>query len=114
MTLQQLATEGVEDAAPVLTVRGLSKTFVSTRALDDVDFDLRAGEIHALVGQNGCGKSTLIKVLAGFHQPDPGVEITLGGERDRPVQHGRRSSRRASASCTRTSVWSGRSAPSRT
>ncbi len=79
MTAQQLATEGVEGVAPVLSVRGLSKTFVSTRALNNVDLDLRAGEIHALVGQNGCGKSTLIKVLAGFHQPDPGVEITLGG-----------------------------------
>jgi ribose transport system ATP-binding protein len=79
MTVQQLAGDGVEAAAPVLTVRGLSKTFVSTRALSNVDFDLRAGEIHALVGQNGCGKSTLIKVLAGFHQPDPGVEIRLGG-----------------------------------
>jgi ribose transport system ATP-binding protein len=79
MAVQQL--DGlVEEAAPVLTVRGLSKTFVSTRALSNVEFDLRAGEIHALVGQNGCGKSTLIKVLAGFHQPDPGVEITLGGE----------------------------------
>ena len=79
MTLQQLSPDGVAGATPVLSVRGLSKTFVSTRALDNVDFDLRAGEIHALVGQNGCGKSTLIKVLAGFHRPDPGVEITLGG-----------------------------------
>lgn len=79
MALHQLAPAGVRSADPVLTVRGLSKTFVSTRALNNVDFDLRAGEIHALVGQNGCGKSTLIKVLAGFHQPDPGVAITLGG-----------------------------------
>jgi len=80
VTLQQLSPDDVEGAAPVLSVRGLSKTFVSTRALNGVDLDLRAGEIHALVGQNGCGKSTLIKVLAGFHQPDPGVEIRLGGE----------------------------------
>jgi ribose transport system ATP-binding protein len=79
VTLPQLAPDGVEGTTPVLAVRGLSKTFVSTRALNNVDFDLRAGEIHALVGQNGCGKSTLIKVLAGFHQPDPGAEITLGG-----------------------------------
>jgi len=71
--------DSVDAATPVLTVRGLSKTFVSTKALDDVDFDLRAGEIHALIGQNGCGKSTLIKVLAGFHQPDPGVEIKVAG-----------------------------------
>jgi ribose transport system ATP-binding protein len=77
--LHQLAPGAVGSADPVLTVRGLSKTFVSTRALINVDFDLRAGEVHALVGQNGCGKSTLIKVLAGFHQPDPGVQIKLGG-----------------------------------
>jgi ribose transport system ATP-binding protein len=80
MTVQQVVGDGVEASAPVLTVRGLSKTFVSTQALSEVDFDLRAGEIHALVGQNGCGKSTLIKVLAGFHQPDPGAEIRLAGE----------------------------------
>src|SRR5688500_19848089 len=65
---------------PVLTVRGLSKTFVGTKALDAVDLDLRAGEVHALVGQNGSGKSTLIKVLAGYHAPDPGAEIRLAGK----------------------------------
>ena len=63
----------------LLTVRGLSKTFTGTKALDRVDFDVRAGEVHALVGQNGSGKSTLIKVLAGFHDPDPGADIELDG-----------------------------------
>ena len=63
-----------------MTIRGLSKTFPGTKALDRVDLDLRAGEVHAMVGQNGCGKSTLIKVLAGYHQPDPGTEIRLAGE----------------------------------
>jgi ribose transport system ATP-binding protein len=71
---------GTPHGSPVLTIRGLSKTFPGTRALDRVDYDLRPGEIHALVGQNGCGKSTLIKVLAGYHQPDPGTEILLAGE----------------------------------
>ena len=52
---------------------GLSKTFPGTKALDNVDFDVRAGEIHALVGHNGSGKSTLIKVLSGYHSPDPGA-----------------------------------------
>ena len=65
---------------PVLTIRGLSKTFPGTKALDRVDFDVRPGEIHALIGQNGSGKSTLIKVLAGYHQPDPGSDILLAGE----------------------------------
>jgi ribose transport system ATP-binding protein len=65
---------------PVLEVRALSKTFAGTRALDKVDFDVRPGEVHALVGQNGSGKSTLIKVLSGFHAPDPGGAVELDGE----------------------------------
>src|SRR6478609_9863133 len=56
----------------VLQIQGLSKTFGGTRALIDVDLDIRPNEIHALVGQNGSGKSTLIKTLAGYHHPDPG------------------------------------------
>jgi ABC-type sugar transport system ATPase subunit len=63
----------------VLTVRGLSKTFVGQKALDAVNLELRSGEVHALLGQNGCGKSTLIKCLAGFHHPDEGAEMTLDG-----------------------------------
>ena len=75
----------------VLTIRGLSKTFPGTKALDRVDFDVRRGEVHALIGQNGCGKSTLIKVLAGYHQPDPGTGIELAGKqvelRDTSASH---------------------------
>jgi ribose transport system ATP-binding protein len=65
---------------PVLSIRNLSKTFTGTRVLSHVDLDVMPGEVHALIGQNGSGKSTLIKVLAGFHAPDPGVEIEIGGE----------------------------------
>jgi ribose transport system ATP-binding protein len=65
---------------PVLDIRDLSKTFPGTRALDRANFDLRPGEVHALVGQNGSGKSTMIKILAGYHHPDPGATITVGGE----------------------------------
>ena len=79
MATTSATLDGVETGHPLLAVRSLSKTFTSTRALVDVDFDLRAGEIHALVGQNGCGKSTLIKVLAGYHQADPGARISLDG-----------------------------------
>jgi ABC-type sugar transport system ATPase subunit len=71
-------------AQPVLDIRGLSKRFPGTTALDAVDLEIRAGEIHALVGQNGSGKSTLIKVLAGYHKPDPGSDIRLCGE---PLTH---------------------------
>jgi ribose transport system ATP-binding protein len=56
----------------LMSVADVSKTFVSTRALDRVDFSVRAGEVHALIGHNGSGKSTLVKILAGFHKPDAG------------------------------------------
>ena len=65
---------------PALEVRGLSKTFPGQRALIDVDLTLEPGEIRALVGQNGCGKSTLIKILAGYHDPDPGAEVFVDGD----------------------------------
>ncbi|MER5359128.1 sugar ABC transporter ATP-binding protein [Streptomyces sp. NPDC002785] len=64
---------------PLLTMSGITKSFPGVRALDGVDLEVRAGEVHCLLGQNGAGKSTLIKVLAGAHQPDGG-EITWSGE----------------------------------
>jgi ribose transport system ATP-binding protein len=64
----------------VLRLEGLSKTFAGTRALIDASLHIRAGEIHALVGQNGSGKSTLIKILAGYHAPDPGADCEFDGE----------------------------------
>ncbi len=63
---------------PVLKLEGIVKTFPGVRALDGVDFDLRPGEVHALMGENGAGKSTLMKVLAGMHQPDSG-RIVIDG-----------------------------------
>jgi ribose transport system ATP-binding protein len=66
---------------PSLAVRGVSKTFAGTVALRSVDFDVQAGEVHALLGENGSGKSTVIKILSGYHQPDPGSEIWIAGKR---------------------------------
>ena len=64
----------------VLEVRNISKTFGATRALRHVDFHIDAGEVFAVLGQNGSGKSTLVKILSGFHEPDPGGEIFFDGE----------------------------------
>jgi ribose transport system ATP-binding protein len=64
---------------PVLEVEGLSKTFTRTRALSNVSLTINPGEVHALLGQNGSGKSTLIKVLSGYHAPDPGGGIRIQG-----------------------------------
>jgi D-xylose transport system ATP-binding protein len=66
---------------PLLELRGLTKSFGSVQALTDVDFEVRHGEVMALVGDNGAGKSTLIKCIAGIHGIDSG-EVLFGG---RPV-----------------------------
>jgi ribose transport system ATP-binding protein len=71
---------GAAGSTRVLEVRNISKTFGATRALRQVEFSIDAGEVFAVLGQNGSGKSTLVKVLAGFHEPDPGAEITFDGE----------------------------------
>src|SRR5438045_311749 len=69
----------MNDATPVLELRGISKSFGSVQALTDVDLEVRRGEVMALVGDNGAGKSTLIKCVAGTHAADNG-EIFFEGE----------------------------------
>ena len=63
----------------LLKMSGISKSFPGVRALIDVDFDLKKGELHALVGENGAGKSTLMKILSGLYKADKGT-IELRGE----------------------------------
>ncbi|WP_406415911.1 ATP-binding cassette domain-containing protein [Streptomyces sp. NBC_00873] len=62
----------------MLTMQGVSKSFLGVRVLHDVELSLEAGEVHALVGENGAGKSTLMKILAGEHLPDAGT-LTIDG-----------------------------------
>src|SRR6266581_5657238 len=66
--------------APILELRGITKAFGSVQALDDVDFEVRSGEVMALVGDNGAGKSTLIKCVAGIYPIDAG-EILFDGKK---------------------------------
>ena len=65
--------------APLLSVRGLCKSFPGVRALAEVDLEVRPGEVHALMGENGAGKSTLARLIAGLARPDAGT-ILLDGE----------------------------------
>ena len=62
---------------PLLRVRGMSKTFPGLKALDDVELEVRSGEVVAVLGHNGSGKSTLVKILAGVYQPDPGSVVEV-------------------------------------
>jgi D-xylose transport system ATP-binding protein len=66
-------------AAPLLELHGISKSFGSVQALTDVEFEVRSGEVMALVGDNGAGKSTLIKCIAGIHASDSG-EMVFDGQ----------------------------------
>ena len=66
-------------APPVMSARGICKTFATIDVLRDVDLDLMAGEIHALLGENGAGKSTFAKILAGVHRPSSGT-LALNGQ----------------------------------
>src|ERR1700722_20638598 len=68
----------------ILKLRAITKDYPGVRAVDQVDFDLRRGEVHAVVGENGAGKSTLMNILGGVLQPDSG-DLFLDSRRVRLV-----------------------------
>ena len=71
-------TSSENGAEPLLRLRGVSKNFGPVQALFDVDLDIRAGEVTALIGDNGAGKSVMIKCIAGIHAPDRGEILWQG------------------------------------
>ncbi len=75
-----MTTATAPTSAPLLELRGISKSFGSVQALTEVDLEVRPGEVMALVGDNGAGKSTLIKCVAGTHSADSGQVLFDGNE----------------------------------
>ncbi len=75
--MQAQSTPGI---APVLSLRGISKRFPGVKALNDVQLDLFPGRVTALIGENGAGKSTIVKILTGIYQPDEGTISVDGHE----------------------------------
>ena len=63
----------------LVEMKGVVKKFPGVTALKDISFDIRAGEVHVLLGENGAGKSTLMKILSGVYQPTEGT-IVIGGK----------------------------------
>ncbi len=63
-----------------ITLENISKRFPGVLALDQINLTLNKGEVHCLAGQNGCGKSTIIKIISGVYQPEKGANISLEGK----------------------------------
>ena len=103
MTVPQ--ADALGDAGHRLEVAHLSKTFGSARVLRNIGLQIAPGELHGLVGQNGCGKSTLVKILTGIYTPDPAGPSRWTGGRSRCRSGRWTPARRVWRSSTRTSAW---------
>jgi fructose transport system ATP-binding protein len=79
MSAQDMTKDQIESQTPILSARGIHKSYGNVTAIDGADFDLYPGEILAVIGDNGAGKSSLIKVLSGATIPDSGT-VSLDGE----------------------------------
>jgi len=78
-TDQAAPASAVSAALPALEASNLAKSFGGVRALKGVDLAINAGEVVALLGENGSGKSTLVKILSGYHEPEPGGSLKMNG-----------------------------------
>jgi ribose transport system ATP-binding protein len=79
---EAIPSDSIAPSRAVLEMHGIRKVFPGVVALDDVDFELRPGEVHALIGENGAGKSTLIKIISGLYRRDAGTMVIDGEEVD--------------------------------
>lgn len=70
-----------QEIVPAIRFKHITKIFGGVTALDNVDFEVLPGEVHCLAGENGCGKSTIIKIITGVYQPDAGAEMEIFGQK---------------------------------